>query len=113
MKKSQLCKILAVIFFVLLFAVVLTVSVGAQEHTVPAGDAAALQSTIASAAAGDTIPLGGGGKTISGAGGKPGFQSCGAGVETYQLVGIGQTEAAPANRVHPNGGIFLNIGMVF
>ena len=66
MKKSYLSKILAVVFFVLLFAVVLTVSVGAEEHTIPAGDAAALQSAVASAAAGDTITLSGGEYALTG-----------------------------------------------
>ncbi len=53
MKIRHLGKILAVVFFMLLFAVVLTVSVGAEE--IKAEDHANLQAAIDAAAAGDIV----------------------------------------------------------
>jgi hypothetical protein len=59
MKKSYLSKILAVVFFVLLFAVVLTVSVGAKTTDVAAGTGT-LSAAINAAEAGDVLNLTGG-----------------------------------------------------
>ena len=55
------------------------------------------------------LPLGAGGETVAGGGGKPGFQACGPGVKPNQLIGIGKAEGPVPHGVHPDGGVFLNV----
>ena len=88
----------------------------AREAVVQHGLAGGVSDLAAFAAHGhgnelEAIPLGGGGETVSGSGGEPGFQACGPGVKPYQLIGVGQTEGPIPHGIHPDGGEMGDVRM--
>ena len=59
------------------------------------------------------VPLGGGGQTVPRPGGKAGFQPCGSVIKPDHFVGVGQAKGPVPDGVHPDGGEFLDLRVVF
>ena len=60
-----------------------------------------------------SLPPGRSGQTVSRAGSEPSFQPRASGIKTHHLIGIGKTKCPIPDSVHPDGGVFFNIRVVF